>query len=271
MSACQGQTERLHRYLDAELSPAEAIEFEKHVMECDACRTAYQNVRAVSDLVRGARPLYVAPASSYQRSRELIGAAGSRRGRLRWLLGAAGAVAAAAALALLGHAPEVPFAEFASAAHLRFAGRGARAGIVSQDPQAVTGWLSPRLDFPLRLPDYPSAAGGKPYCLTGAGVLDYRGRKAAMIAYEMSGKPITLLMTSSPAAAPAGGEIYRSGKLVFHFYERQGLHVISWTDRGTHYALVSELGGRGADSCAVCHGGAAGRRLIEEFDFNRRN
>jgi anti-sigma factor RsiW len=269
MTPCQGQTERIHRYLDAELPPEEAFEFEKHLLECRACRAVYQNVRAVSDLVRGARPMYVAPESSYQQSRQLIESVQSRRVHSRWLLAAAGAVAAAAVL--LWRPPEPPFPDFASAAHQRFSSREGHLGIASHDPQAVTRWLSPRLDFPLRLPDYPAHNGGKPYRLTGAGVLDYRGRKAALIRYEMGGRPITLLMTSSPAAAPGGGELYRSGKLIFHFHERNGLHIISWTDKATHYALVSELGGRGSESCTVCHGGATGRRFLEGLEPSRRN
>lgn len=269
MTRCQGQTERIHRYLDAEFPPEEALESEKHLVECAACRALYHNVRVVSDLVRGARPIYVAPESSYRQSRELIESVQSRRLRFRWLLAAAGAVAAAALL--LWHPPEPAFPDFASAAHQRFSGREDHLGIASHDPQAVTSWLSTRLDFPLRLPDYPSRDGDKSYRLAGAGVLDYRGRKAALIRYEMGDEPITLLMTSSPAAAPGGGELYRSGKLIFHFYERNGLHVISWTDKATHYALVSRLGGRGAESCKVCHDGAAGHRFIDGLEPKRQN
>jgi anti-sigma factor RsiW len=273
MSACSGSGESIHRYLDAEMTPQETIEFEKHLIECSECRAQYQSLRAVSDLVRGARPLYEVPEASVQEARRLVQRA--EAARRRSALRTAALVAAAAcvgALLVVWQRQEPAFPIFAGQAHRRFIEGGTKLGIRSSDPQAVTEWLRPRIEFPLRLPDYP-VNGGEPkrYRLAGAGVMPYGGQRSAFIAYDMGGKPITLLMSAAPRAAPSGGDVYRSGKLVFRFFERDGLHIISWTDRGIHYALVSELGGRGAESCAVCHGQAAERHLIEGLTPGRRN
>jgi anti-sigma factor RsiW len=273
MSACSGGQESIHRYLDAEMTAQETIEFEKHLIECSQCRAQYQGLRAVSDLVRGARPLYDVPEASFQAARRLVERAESER--RRFALRAAGLAAAAACagvLLVVWRMQEPPFPIFAGQAHRKFTEGGTQLGILSSDPQAVSEWLRPRIEFPLRLPDYPVNGGElKRYRLAGAGVMPYAGRRSAFIAYDMGGKPITLLMSAAPRAAPSGGDVYRSGKLVFRFFERDGLHVISWTDRGIHYALVSELGGRGADSCTVCHGEAAERHLIDGLTPRRHN
>lgn len=103
--------------------------------------------------------------------------------------------------------------------------------------------------------------GQKPYRLVGARLLDYSNQAAVFLAYRMQGRPISLLLSSAPQAAPAGGERRRSRQLMFHFSRRQGLEVIWWSDRGVHYALVSEVAG--AQSCVICHGSAAERAVIE--------
>jgi hypothetical protein len=39
--------------------------------------------------------------------------------------------------------------------------------------------------------------------------------------------------------------------------------VITWSDRGLTYALVSDLDERGQQSCIVCHEGTKDRDFIE--------
>jgi hypothetical protein len=51
--------------------------------------------------------------------------------------------------------------------------------------------------------------------------------------------------------------------LTFHFNSIFGFKVITWSDRGLTYALVSDLEERGLQSCIVCHQGTKDRDLIE--------
>ena len=85
----------------------------------------------------------------------------------------------------------------------------------------------------------------------------------AYLAYEMDGKPISLLISSSERIVPSSGESYRSGGLTFYFSAEQGLRVITWKDKGLTYAQVSDLDVKGAESCAICHGAEGDRRKFE--------
>ena len=158
------------------------------------------------------------------------------------------------------------FAAFAVDTRLRYAQAAMPLDVISQDPAAVSGWLRARLPFHLELPDYPVEAGQrKRYHLAGARLLRYVNDDVGYLACEMNGKPISLLLASTALAAPSGGDVYHSGRLVFHFSNHKGLKIICWTDGGLHYSLVSEFAARGTESCVICHGTAAERRISEEL------
>ncbi len=267
MNPCAEARQKLHLYVDDELPPAEVLELEKHLVECPACSAEYQNVRIVVDTVRGAKPLYDVPESSLETARALVAAHYTAP---RWSFRAAAIPAALVLGALVvfwlwsDRSPQ--FAAFAADSHLRYARGAMPLDVVSEDPEVVSRWLRTRLPFHLDLPDYPVEPGErKPYRLVGARLLQYLDDDVGYLAYQMDGKPISLLLASSPRAAPAGGDVYRSGRILFHFSYHKGLKVISWTDSGVHYALVSQVAARGAESCVICHGSAAERRVIEEL------
>ena len=81
----------------------------------------------------------------------------------------------------------------------------------------------------------------------------------------MDRHPISLVITSSSVARPAGGETISSKGIAFHFETIDGLKVVTWTHRNLTYALVSNLKERGQRSCMVCHQGAKDRDFIEKL------
>ena len=81
----------------------------------------------------------------------------------------------------------------------------------------------------------------------------------------MQKRPISLVVTSERVAVPSGGEEIVSKGLMFHFDSIDGLKVITWSDRGLTYALVSDLEERGQQSCMVCHAGTKDRDFIESL------
>ena len=83
--------------------------------------------------------------------------------------------------------------------------------------------------------------------------------KNQFVIYSPSGAP------ARTTVRPSSGTVYRSGALTFRFSDIEGLRLIAWTDRGIHYSLVSESGGRGAESCIICHGRSGERRLIDDL------
>lgn len=267
MSTCDSALQRIHAYLDHELPASEMLEFESHLMDCPSCRAAFENVRPVVDVVRGAKPVYEVPDSSLVAARALV--AGHAR-RQAWLQTV---VLLLIGLGLgfsfwLGLRPERSdrFSRFAAESHLRYAKGQIPLDVLSSDPEAVSHWLQARLPFAVHLPDYPVGPGQqKKYELVGARLLQYENEDVLYLAYRLEGKPISLLMTAAPQLSAGGGAMYRSGRLDFHFSDSKGLGLISWTDRGLHYSLVSELGARRAESCVICHPKSSDRRVIEEL------
>lgn len=267
MSRCAQIGKRVHAYLDHELPAAEMLEFESHLMDCPACRGSYESVRAVVDVVRGAKPVYDVPEASLAAARSLV----QRHARRRVWLQAAAAVLVGLGLGAtlwIGSRPESSdrFSTFAAESHRRYAKGLIPLDVVSSRPEVVSHWLQARLPFAVHLPDYPLEAGQrKQYELVGARLLQYENEDVCYLAYRLNGKPISLLMTAAPQADARGGDMYRSGRLTFHFSDSKGLGLIAWTDRGLHYSLVSELGAWRAESCVICHPKASDRRVIDEL------
>jgi anti-sigma factor RsiW len=97
------------------------------------------------------------------------------------------------------------------------------------------------------------------YRLTGATLVNYKGSPAALVTYERQNDKITLLVDSNKSAVVAGGDEVRFGKLTFHYHNDSGFRVITWTDHGLSYALVSSVSGPARTSCLVCHQNMADR------------
>jgi hypothetical protein len=81
----------------------------------------------------------------------------------------------------------------------------------------------------------------------------------------MRRQQISLLVTSSAVVLPSGGEEIASKGMTFHYDSIDGLKVITWSDRGLTYALVSDLEERGQQSCIVCHQGTKDQDFIENL------
>lgn len=252
-------------YLDDELDAAETLNVEAHLLECSNCRAEYEGLLSVVDAVRGVRPLYEPPVDSVRKVEALVAAHGRREHRSRLAAGTAALAICLAALMLLVRRPseEAQFEAFAADTHLRYARGLLPLDVLSTRPDLINNWLATHLRFQLRVPDYPSeTSGGKPYTLTGVRLAQFCESDVAFLAYRMNNRPISLLVTASSSAAPSGGEVYKSGNLVFHLSARNGLNLITWTDRGLTYAIASDLATGGASSCVVCHGRTADREKL---------
>jgi hypothetical protein len=152
----------------------------------------------------------------------------------------------------------------AANAHMRHIQGQLPLEISSEVPERISDWFIGKVPFVLRLPNYQEASGQeKLYRLEGARLVGYKTDYAAYIAYQMQTRPISLVVTSEAVAQPSGGEAIRANGIEFHFNSINGLKVITWSDRGLTYALVSDLEERGQQSCVVCHAGTKDKNLIE--------
>jgi hypothetical protein len=136
----------------------------------------------------------------------------------------------------------------------------------SRSPEVITAWLAGKTPFHFQLPASQSVPNSKPvYWLTGARLLSYKGSPVALVAYETTTEKISLLISSSRSAVVAGGEEVRSGDLTFHYRSGANSQVITWTNHGLTYALVSSLTLTRSPqhSCLVCHQGMADQNLFK--------
>ncbi|HSB08068.1 MAG TPA: zf-HC2 domain-containing protein [Blastocatellia bacterium] len=284
-------------YLDDELQGSDRANLETHLSECETCREIYDSEKQFLETIRGSRPLYNAAPELRTRVVSVLGgeapstlpASAELRRRVRvafWKLsrGSSGvfsarrvmAVATILALAFAigiwrftGFKPRRPTSEFAMMAvdtHQRHLRNQLPLEIASDQPEEISRWFTGKVPFSVQLPNYQESSGQeKLYNLEGARLVGYKNDYAAYVAYEMRTRPISLVVTSDRVAQPSGGEEIVSQGITFHYDSIEGLKVISWSDRGLTYALVSDLEERGQESCIVCHQGTKDKDFIESL------
>ena len=281
MNQCDQIIGRLGLYLDNELHDEELSRFELHVDECAACRSRLDSEREFLANIRTAAPLHVASAELRQRVQDSLNEslreiATQRPGltqsrRYRWALAAAVLVILSlpvliwrlAKLQGSGTSNTSSFALMAADVHLRHAKGQLPLEITSPSPRQISEWFGNKVNFRVQLPNYQESSGQeKLYELKGGRLVGFKDDYAAYVAYQMKGRPISLVITSDVVAHPAGGEEIKARGLMFHYNAIQGLKVITWSDRGLTYALVSDLEERGQASCIVCHQGTKDQDFI---------
>lgn len=296
MKRCNEIHTRMTFCLDDELRGSELAALEAHLRECEACSELFESERRFLETIRGFRPLHSASPELRARVEQVLSeappphtATPRLRQRVRHSLGRRGsstpgsikasravAMTAVVALALLLGAwgvieyrkrslsPPSDFAMMAVDTHQRRLRGQLPLEVVSEIPERVSGWFAGKLPFAVTLPNYQESSGQeKLYGLEGARLVGYKNDYAAYVAYQMRMRPIGLVVTSAAVAQPSGGEEIVSKGIAFHYDSIQGLKVISWSDRGLTYALVSDLEERGQQSCIVCHQGTKDRDFVE--------
>jgi len=279
MSPCDEVSLKALRYLDDRLQGQELRDFRAHLEVCPNCRASVETERALSRLLHRSRPLYSAPPALRARVavavekhsgpilasenfyKRLLRSVGNgfadpvrRVVRLR-LLAATLAVTAMLLAFVPNAARQVRAADYVETAvttHRSYLDGNLALGIRSDSPEQVSSWFTGKVPFQFRLPQ--STPGSIPtYQLAGASLVSYRGSPAALVVYEKHNERISLLVASSQSAVVAGGEEVRSAALTFHYRTDQGFKVVTWSNHGLTYALVSAVAGSARESCMVCH------------------
>lgn len=265
-------------YLDNELQGDERATVEAHLSECDSCAAIFTRELSFLNTIRDSGPLHVASPELRSRVEQILrvepAPAREARSRFRWLV----AVAAGLLVLLLPvlawrftrQSQPVPVAQACSFAlmavdtHLRHMRGQLPLETESANPQEISNWFANKVNFSVKLPNYQESSGQeKLYTLEGARLVNYQNDYSAYVAYRMKERPISLVITSDSSATPSGGEVIASKGLTFHYNAIDGLKVITWSDRGLTYALVSDLEERGQQSCIVCHAGTKDQDFIE--------
>ena len=280
MRACGENSARILSYLDGRLRGQELDEFRSHLEECSNCLAKVETERALSQLLHRSRPLYSAPAELHERVAAVVedhatsalarngvaqGVLWLRSGwadkawrvaRLRLL--AASLAVAAMLLAFVPHfvrqARAADYVETAVAAHRNYLDGKLSPELQTNSPEQVTAWFNGKVPFAFRLPRAQVTLQSLPaYQLTGATLVKYRGKPAALVTYQKLTERISLLVASTDSAVVAGGDEVRAGNLIFHYRTDQRFKVVTWSNHGLSYALVSSVSGSARESCMVCH------------------
>ena len=282
MQACDDIRGRINLYLDNELQGDDRLEFESHLRDCEPCRSITATERRFLESVRDVKPLHVASTDLRVRVLESLTATTAIESRVHPrttnFIRAHLVIAAVAATLLLFLLPVIvwrfrerapqpqgvsSFALMAADTHLRHSRGQLPLEMTTSVPQEVSDWFTNKVSFRVKIPNYQESSGQeKLYSLEGARLVALRNDYAAYVAYEMNGRPISLVITSDGVVKPSGGEEIKAKGLTFHYNAIQGLKVITWSDRGLTYALVSDLEERGQQSCVVCHQGGKDQDFI---------
>jgi anti-sigma factor RsiW len=280
MTPCDAYGPEILRYLDNDLHGHELDEFLAHIETCEACGTNLVAEKALSDLFHRTRPLYTPPPtlrslvratllehgpfrkprSLYESVLQILEAtltdAAQRvpRRRLLTSLGLVTGLFLMIAPKILHEARAANFVEIALTTHRSYLNGNVPLGIRSKSPDLVTAWLAQRVPFQFRLPNAQSVVDSIPaYELTGAGLVNDRGSAAALVTYQKPDEKISLLVEPSKSAVVCGGDEVRFGALSFHYRTDEHFRVITWSNHGLSYALVSSVSISARESCHVCH------------------
>lgn len=282
MSNCEEIRDRFSLLLDDELQADERSLIASHLQQCGSCQQALNLEREFTNSIRNARTDHVASADLRSRVSKVleqnnptpVAQLRSRRSRLTVGLAIAASVLVLVLPVLIWRVASSDavntgndvssFALMAAETHLRVTRGQLPLEMESHQPTDISGWFVNKVNFSVKLPNYQESSGQeKLYTLEGARLVNFQDDYAAYVAYEMKSRPISLVITSDPGAKPTGGEEIAAKGLTFHYNAIQGLKVITWSDRGLTYALVSEFEERGQQSCIVCHQGTKDREFIE--------
>jgi hypothetical protein len=199
---------------------------------------------------------------------------GPRRSRRAWMAVAA-AMLALPALALWRATqpprlempppgPATPFERLAVERHE--SGLEGSDGAVLRTASAPTAraWSLARTGVDVHLPDVRPAEDDGRFMLQGVRAAEYRGAPAVTVWYAVDGRPVTLTVARAedvPDRVPAWT---LAGKRI-RAHAVGGHNLLSWTNSGQSYALVSDLPDGGRRACLVCHTQPGRRRVIERL------
>jgi anti-sigma factor RsiW len=234
---CPQIRDLLSAYADGELDLVRGLEIERHLQGCPTCAAALERTRSLSALLGDAALYHQPPPGLQERVRASLGRVKGARGRLASLswrrLGAVAAAAALVTLALWGairglSAPSAEewLAREVVAGHVRSLLAEHLVDVKSSDQHAVKPWFIGKVDF---APDVKELA-QQDFPLVG-GRLDYvGGQRVAALVYRRNQHFINVFVWR--AAGEDGTPEY---------LERQGYHLIRWTEKGRTFWVVSDL------------------------------
>jgi mycothiol system anti-sigma-R factor len=233
---CEQSHELIHAYIDGELDLLRNVEIERHLDECEACRSKYQDQLHLRSLIKSGAQYFAAPDILKQRVKKQINRpeSPSRTMSQPWVAAAAVLILALAGVLLWTivssrsrtHTDELVAQEIVSS-HVRSLMFDHLIDVPSSDSHTVKPWFNGKLDFAPEVKDL-SAQG---FSLLG-GRLDYiDNRTVAALVYQRRKHPINLFMWTLSGATDQPERQF----------SHQGYNVIEWSSSGMCYWAVSDV------------------------------
>jgi len=239
--SCQRAQEQNHGYIDGELDPANNLEMERHIQECQVCASAYRSQTALRSLLRDSSLYYPASEKLKKRVQSVVRkeAQSERSPRpfaWRWV-----AVGASLAFMLLigvmmwrvlpgiSRSSDELLAQELVSNHVRslMLGGSHLSDVLSSDQHTVKPWFDGKVDFAPPVKDFA----GQDFRLYG-GRLEYlNNRSVATLVYQRRLHYINLYIWPTE----------QSGSAEEITFQRQGYNLIHWTSSGMSYWAISDL------------------------------
>jgi anti-sigma factor RsiW len=224
----------LFPYADGELDVVRAADIERHLEECPACAADLERTRALSAALSDPALYYQAPPDLASRVRAVVRRAGGSRRRMAWRPVVAAAAAAALVAVTLwvvfsppsNRSREEQLARAVVDSHVRSLMEQHLLDKPSSNQHVVKPWFAGKVDVGPEVKDLADAD----FPLKG-GRLDYfDGHPVAALVYQRNQHVINVFVWRSDAKDHAP-----------EYLERQGYHMIRWTDKGRTVWVVSDL------------------------------
>ncbi len=129
---------------------------------------------------------------------------------------------------------------------------------------AARAWARARTGVDVNLPAVRPAGDIGRFDLRAVAAVEHRGAPAAAVYYAVDGRPVTLAVARAADVADGAPAWTVAGKSI-RSHAVSGHNLLSWTNDGQSYVLVSDLPGDGRRACFVCHTQPARRRVIERL------
>ena len=226
--------ELIHAHIDGELDLVTEREIERHLGECEQCRQAEEQIKALRQAVTSDAPDFRAPAHLRRNIRAALRReeTSEHTNTSFWPIFAASTAFALLILGLISFqtnrtSHEGTIVDEVIANHVRSLLATHLVDVASSDQHTVKPWFDGKIDFAPDVHDF--AMSGFP--LVG-GRLDYLdGRSVVALVYQRNKHPINVFIAPAPGAT--GTSPISS--------TRRGYNILSWTQREMKYWTISDL------------------------------